>query len=244
MTRASAAPPAGSALRVSRSRPLATPRAQARFVGPAAAGRIGWDRVADRFSLPRLPGGRWFLIAAGVAALAGIALLGLVNPAAGSAGAAGAVSTPAASAIGMPALNAGTGLDLFDLGWKSALVLLLLVITLRVLRRVQAGPASSAARMVVLESRALAPKASLHLVAVGDRRLVVGLAPGGLVALADLDAADFAEQPSALFDAPRTPADIAGTPRATLAQRPGLRLPPAVEAGLGRLIGVTLGAGR
>ena len=45
-------------------------------------------------------------------------------------------------------------------------------------------------RLEVLESRSLAPKASLHLVAIGDRRLVVGLTPSGMVSLAELDAAE------------------------------------------------------
>ena len=64
----------------------------------------------------------------------------------------------------------------------------------------------------VLESRTLASKASLHLVAVGDRRLVVGLTPSGMVALAELDAAE-------LEDA-RTAESPAGEPEAGAGRRP------------------------
>ena len=41
-----------------------------------------------------------------------------------------------------------------------------------------------------IPARPLAPKASLHLVAIGDRRLVVGLTPSGMVSLAELDASE------------------------------------------------------
>jgi hypothetical protein len=73
---------------------------------------------------------------------------------------------------------------------------------------VGAGTAKRGGRLEVLESRALAPKASLHLVAIGDRRLVVGLTPSGMVSLAELDAAELdtdevgaaiAERPTADF---------------------------------------------
>jgi flagellar biosynthetic protein FliO len=88
------------------------------------------------------------------------------------------------------------GLDLIDVATKCTIVLVLLFITLRVLGRMQsAGGPKRGGRLEVLESRPLAPKASLHLVAVGDRRLVVGLTPGGMVSLAELKA-DELESPS------------------------------------------------
>jgi flagellar biogenesis protein FliO len=82
--------------------------------------------------------------------------------------------------------------DLLDLGAKGVIVLVLLYVTLRVLRRIQGGPAPAGSHLSIVESRTLAAKASLHLVAVGDRRLVVGLTPSGMVALAEIDAADLA----------------------------------------------------
>ena len=88
-------------------------------------------------------------------------------------------------------------LDLVALGSKAVLVLVLLVITLQVLRRAQRGRQPTDARLIVLESRTLGPKATLHLVAVGERRLVIGLSPGGLVALAELNADELAEPNSA-----------------------------------------------
>ena len=85
----------------------------------------------------------------------------------------------------------GTGLgafDILDLATKCVVVLVLLFITLRVLGRMQAASPKRGGRLEVLESRSLAPKASVHLVAVGGRRLVVGLTPNGMVSLAELKA--------------------------------------------------------
>jgi len=96
-------------------------------------------------------------------------------------------ATPAALADD-PAFR---GPDMLDLGAKTLLVLALLFVTLRVLRRVQgASPAKGSGALSVLESRTLGPKTQLHLVAVGDRRLVIGQSPSGLVALGELDAAE------------------------------------------------------
>lgn len=82
-----------------------------------------------------------------------------------------------------------TGLPgVVDLVAKGILVLALLLITLRVLRRYSTGANAPTARLIVLESRSLAQRATLHLVAVGERRLVLGLTPNGLVSLAELSA--------------------------------------------------------
>jgi len=129
--------------------------------------------------------------------LAGVAIVGAVSPSpvvggAGPSAAASdvAASTAASSMVGAAWGGAG-GLDLLDLITKGTLVLILLFITLRVLGRMQAsGPRRAGTNLSVLESRTLASKASLHLVAIGDRRLVVGLTPNGMVALAELDAAE------------------------------------------------------
>jgi flagellar biogenesis protein FliO len=107
-----------------------------------------------------------------------------VLPAASSA----TVATAPTALADDPALQ---GPNLFDLGTKTALVLALLFVTLRVLRRVQGvGPARGSGLLSVLESRTLGPKTQLHLIAVGDRRLVIGQSPAGLVALGELDAAE------------------------------------------------------
>jgi flagellar biosynthetic protein FliO len=132
------------------------------------------------------------------------------------AAAATAASTPAATEASTPAATATAteavvspsgamidagfgGLDLIDLTTKSVIVLGLLFVTLKVLGRMQSTGPKRGGRLQVLESRPLAQKASLHLVAVGERRLVVGLTPNGMVSLAELkadelDTADFATE--------------------------------------------------
>lgn len=101
--------------------------------------------------------------------------------------AAAAASAPAPT---LDPLGGMAGLNPIDLVAKALLVLGLLYLTLTVLRRLQGGQATGSSRLGVLETRPLGPKASIHLVAVGDRRLVVGLTPGGMVALAELDASE------------------------------------------------------
>lgn len=99
-------------------------------------------------------------------------------------------------------LGLAQGPDLGDLLVKALLVGVLLVLTLRLLRRLQAAPGGPSAQIRVLESRALASRASLHLVAVGDRRLVLGQTPSTIVALTELDAAELPEAAAASGAAP------------------------------------------
>jgi flagellar biogenesis protein FliO len=101
-----------------------------------------------------------------------------------------AASTAAASQVGAAWGGSSGSLDVFDLLTKGGLVLVLLFITLRVLGRMQGAGPKREGRLNVLESRTLASKASLHLIAIGDRRLVVGLTPSGMVALAEMDASE------------------------------------------------------
>ena len=134
-------------------------------------------------------------VAAVAAVLVAVALIGALNPSpvvggANSSPAASSASSGATSSVVGAAWGGAGGLDLVDLVTKGGLVLILLFITLRVLGRMQAAGPGRGGRLNVLESRTLASKASLHLVAVGDRRLVVGLTPSGMVALAELDAAE------------------------------------------------------
>ena len=180
--------------------------------------RVAADRPADPASrlsasldsglraARALPARSWLL--AGV--VAAFLLVGLVRPpAGGSLLAASPSATPTVSASAAPSGSAGSpapagsaagmfsspgdarsdgGLDLLDVALKSVLVVALLFLTLRLLRRVQGGTNAGLGRIKVIESRPLAAKASLHLVALGDRRLLVGLTPAGLVSLTELDA--------------------------------------------------------
>lgn len=126
----------------------------------------------------------------------------LLGAAAGATGTADA-GTGAATAL----LADGPGTDLpgvADLVGKGLLVLALLLMTLRLLRRFSSAAGSATARLVVLESRPLAQRATLHLVAIGERRLVIGLTPNGLVSLADLTADELPDEIVAL-KADRTP---------------------------------------
>jgi flagellar biosynthetic protein FliO len=125
--------------------------------------------------------GRRIATIACVAALAGVALIGTLHP------------FPATSGAATGVFGGGditSGVNWPDLLIKGTIVLALLFITLRVLGRTGAGAPKRGGKLEVLESRPLAPKASLHLVAIGDRRLVVGLTPSGMVSLAELDAAE------------------------------------------------------
>lgn len=91
---------------------------------------------------------------------------------------------------GVPQLAAPVGFDPLDLATKALLVGALLYLTLRALRHLQSGPTSGGSRLALLESRTLGSKATLHLVGVGERRIIVGLTPAGMVAIAELDATE------------------------------------------------------
>lgn len=190
--------------------------------GAAAAAR---SRGLRRWSSPARIG-----MASIVAVLAGITIIGALSP---SPVAGGAGSSPAASAIGDSttasavagsAWGAAVGIDPIDLITKGALVLVLLFITLRVLGRMQAAGPRRGGRLSVLESRTLASKASLHLVAVGDRRLVVGLTPNGMVALAEMDAAELEDALTAESPAGEPEAGPAGGPLTAAARHSGAAL--------------------
>lgn len=182
-------------------RPAADPRPMARRLGVRPEVRI------------RRAG-----IVLGGALMAVVALIGATQPSSAAgvsrpAATAGAVSSTAAS-VGSAWGAGGSGLDPLDVITKGAVVLFLLFITLRVLGRMQNGAPKRDGRLVVLESRSLAPKASLHLVAVGHRRLVVGLTPSGMVSLAELDASEIKDtEAEAALDA--AAASTAGAGAAT-----------------------------
>ncbi len=137
----------------------------------------------------------------------------------------GAPSTSAASAAAFtlgasPAFagSAGGGLDPVDVAAKTTVVLGLLYVVLRLMRRGQMGRAGNGSGIVVLESRALAPKASLYVVSVRGTQLVVGLSPAGLVTLADLGPAPVADRLS-LDTASQEVDAVTGVPLRPLLER-------------------------
>ena len=174
-----------------------------RVASPARTARLAIERLVTRAvePLPAVLRRRPMLTAAAaVACLATIAsrLIGVVP---------GGASTPRADGSALAFFGAPTGgsnaaaaslplgaaagsIDVVDLLVKGLLVIVLLFVTLRVLRRFQTGGTPAGARIRVLESRTIGPKATLHLVAIGDRQLVVGLTPGRLVTLAELSAVE------------------------------------------------------
>jgi flagellar biogenesis protein FliO len=198
-------------------RPAATNRAMARQVAdrPAANSRD----MARRVATPRSGSARRFAVIACVAVLAGVALLGMLHPlsAAGGTDPAATASLSAVTGVGTvwDADSPGAGVNWLDLITKGAIVLALLYVTLRVLGRNGVGAKKRGGRLEVLESRTLASKASLHLVAIGDRRLVVGLTPSGMVSLAELDAAELETEEAAADASTAATAATAAAPATT-----------------------------
>ena len=162
-------------------RTAGSPTAGLRTIGLPSIGRL---RAMSRRRLG---------ILFGALTLAAVALFGALNPMpAGGAGNDAASSGSDLSGVGSSLASGSAGFNLFDLGWKVGLVIVILFITLRVLGRMQSAAPRKGNHLQVLESRTLAAKASLHLVAIGDRRLVVGLTPSGMVSLAEIDADELA----------------------------------------------------
>jgi flagellar biogenesis protein FliO len=169
-----------------------------------AAGRpAGTSRdMARRVVVRRSISARRIAAFAAVAGLAGVALIGMTHPlfAAGGSQPSASATLGAIAGVGTvwgTSTDTGSGIDWMDLITKGSIVMALLYITLRVLGRNGVGSKKRGGRLEVLESRSLAGKASLHLVAVGDRRLVVGLTPSGMVSLAELDAAELETEEAA-----------------------------------------------
>jgi flagellar biosynthetic protein FliO len=147
--------------------------------------------------------------------LVGVALLGILHPLSAAGGAQPAATSAVTASTGAGSLW-GSGDATSDTNWgdliaKVTIVLALLFIVLRFLGKAGNGAKKKGGRLEVLESRTLAPKASLHLVAIGDRRLVVGLTPSGMVSLAELDAAELTAADAAMADAEATAAASSGT---------------------------------
>jgi flagellar biogenesis protein FliO len=169
-----------------------------------------------------LPMAAMLVVAAGVLVLAtgpaghdpnALAALAAGASAPGAPSTAPPASAPAAavSASAIDSLAGSAGVDPLDLVGKGVVVAALLYLTLRALRHLQAGPSTGSHRLRVVETRPLGPKASLHLVAVGERRLVVGLSPSGIVSIAELDATELAE-PVAVANDLGAPVAVEGAP--------------------------------
>ena len=213
-------------------RPAATNRAMARQVAdrPTANSRD----MARRVGVRRSGSARRFAVIACVAGLAGVALLGMLHPlsAAGGTDPSATASLSAVAGVGTvwDAASPGAGVDWLDLISKGAIVLALLYVTLRVLGRNGVGARKRGGRLEVLESRTLASKASLHLVAIGDRRLVVGLTPSGMVSLAELDAAELETEEAA------TDTSTAAAPVATSSSGPASGLAKPIFGSVGTVL--------
>ncbi len=188
--------------------------------GPPAV----WSRASARL----LDAGRWgsgrrVVAIACITALVGVAVVGALHPMPAAGGEAPVATAAAAAAAdagaGLGGIDVTSGIDWPDLLLKGTICLALLFVTLRVLGRTGAGAPKRGSRLEVLESRPLAPKASLHLVAVGDRRLVVGLTPNGMVSLAELDASELEAEPAVAAE----DASAAATPTFDLAGLLGRR---------------------
>lgn len=156
-------------------------------VGAPTARVVGRTRLAGR------------PIALGAAILIGVVGLAVAGRAAGlvapdgiaSAGDVAGPATMTTDQVGggwPPPPPATIAVDPLDLGAKLALVGLLMYLALRLLRHLVAPTALRSGPIVVLATRALGPKSALHLVAIGERRLLVGESPAGLVGLTELAA--------------------------------------------------------
>jgi flagellar biogenesis protein FliO len=206
-----------------------------------AAGRPAAPYVpmARRVAAPRSVSARRIGAIACFAAIAAVALIGMLHPLSAAGGAQPSATADLAAATGVGSVwgidDGGSGTNWIDLIAKGTIVLALLYITLRILGRTGAGSKKRGGRLEVLESRTLAAKASLHLIAIGDRRLVVGLTPSGMVSLAELDAAEL-ETETAAADAAAETADsgTTQTPRPGLASALGSPLWP-LDAIAGRI---------
>jgi flagellar biosynthetic protein FliO len=209
--------------------------------------------MARRLDVRPATSGRRVATLVCLAGVAGVALVGTLHPLpvagvgqpAATAGALSAASSTVASV--WDGGNATGGLNWIDLITKGTIVLALLFVTLRVLSRLQAGSPKPGHRLEVLESRPLAPKASLHLVAIGERRLVIGLTPSGMVSLAELDATELEadSEAAALAEdsatAPAAGARVAGgLPQPTLGSALNWALGP-LDAVTGRLASLLSG---
>jgi flagellar biogenesis protein FliO len=191
-------------------------------------------------------------IVAGIAMLAFVAFVGAASTLAASGtghpAAAATGATSAAATVGSAwDTGTGSGIDPIDVIAKAGVVVILLFITLRVLGRMQSGGPKREGRLTVLESRVLAPKASLHLVAVGGRRIVVGLTPSGMVSLAELDASELKEAETELGLAETSTSQSGlGSPAAggkapTFATTAGAAILAPVDALAGRIAGLLSG---
>ena len=171
--------------------------------------------LSDRFGMRGAGSGRRIAAVACLCGLAAVAVIGILHPLSAAVGGQPDATDALAASSSVGSVWSGGdptgGVNWIDLITKGTIVLALLFITLRILGRVGAGAPKRGGRLQVLESRTLAPKASLHLVAIGERRLVVGLTPSGMVSLTELDAAELeTDEAGATAESPATERGLAG----------------------------------
>lgn len=167
---------------------IAHARPSTRLDRPLRRARGHWSRLGG-VRAARVRAVAW--LAAGVIVVAALAI---GRPAAPSAEAPLFGTRPEAAAPAQPVGGRSDASSLtpdpLDLALKGVLVGSLLYLTLRTLRRIQSGGTGAASELVILESRTLPSRASVHLIAVGDRRLLVGVSQGSIAPLADLGPVD------------------------------------------------------
>lgn len=176
-------------------------------------------------------------VGAGIALSAGAARLPGATPGGQAARSAlDAFAAPSAAAAtgtadaGPASSLLGGSIDPLDLVVKGGLVIILLFVTLRVLRRVQGGSAPLDARIRVIETRTLGAKTQLHLVAIGERHVLIGATPGRLVTLAELSAEELDTVPQASTARAGLAVDATADPAGAIGVSPGESAPGATFA--------------
>lgn len=150
--------------------------------------------------MPHAAGGRWvrlFLVLAGLLTGAMLALLPRV---------AAAQEGDALASVGGGVASYGAG-DWLGLGLRLGAVLLIVwlgVLAMRwYMRRMNSGGGGGAGRQLqVLETRALAPNRSLHLVRLGERAILLGATPERITRLLEIDDAEEVDRLVAALSAP------------------------------------------
>lgn len=108
---------------------------------------------------------------------------------------------------------AGYGLgDWVGLAVRLGLVLLVIwgaIVAMRWYSRRMNGPGGSTRHLHVLESRALGPNRSLHLIRLGGRAVLIGVTPERINALLEIDDPEEVERLAAELDEPAVPRPFA-----------------------------------
>ena len=107
-------------------------------------------------------------------------------------------ATPAGGAAGQIA----TGADIVGAVLKTVAVCLFALMALKLLRRAGVGtPTEGDGLLRVIETKGIGPRLQVSLIAVGDRRLIVGVSAGSITPIAEFDAAELEPAAAAIADA-------------------------------------------